>query len=50
VVGVAWFAVASLLCGLAPGVPTLIAARMLQGVGAALLTPGSLALLSASFR
>jgi len=31
VVGVAWFAVASLLCGLAPGVPTLIAARMLQG-------------------
>ncbi len=46
----AWFAVASLLCGLAPGVPTLIAARMLQGVGAALLTPGSLALLSASFR
>ncbi len=50
VVGVAWFAVASLLCGLAPGVPTLIAARMLQGVGAALLTPVSLALLSASFR
>ena len=50
VLGVAWFAVASLLCGLAPGVPTLIAARMLQGVGAALLTPGSLALLSASFR
>jgi len=50
VLGVAWFAVASLLCGLAPGVPTLIAARMLQGVGAALLTPVSLALLSASFR
>ncbi|WP_201931487.1 MFS transporter [Nocardioides donggukensis] len=49
VVGVAWFAVASLLCGLAPTASTLIAARALQGVGAALLTPGSLAIIQASF-
>lgn len=48
-VGVVWFALASLLCGLAPSVPTLVAARALQGVGGALLTPGSLALISASF-
>ncbi|QJY48598.1 MFS transporter [Pseudonocardia broussonetiae] len=48
-VGVVWFALASLLCGLAPDVGTLIAARALQGVGGALLTPGSLALISASF-
>jgi EmrB/QacA subfamily drug resistance transporter len=49
VIGVVWFALASLLCGLAPNVETLIAARALQGVGGALLTPGSLALISASF-
>ncbi len=49
VVGVVWFALASLLCGLAPNATVLIAARALQGVGGALLTPGSLALLSASF-
>jgi EmrB/QacA subfamily drug resistance transporter len=49
-VGVVWFAVASLACGLAPDVETLIVARALQGVGGALLTPGSLALISASFR
>lgn len=48
-IGVAWFAVASLACGLAPNVYVLIAARALQGVGGALLTPGSLALISASF-
>ena len=48
-VGIVWFAVASLLCGLAPGVGVLIAARALQGVGGALLTPGSLAILQASF-
>ncbi|WP_426504182.1 DHA2 family efflux MFS transporter permease subunit [Dactylosporangium sp. McL0621] len=49
-VGVVWFAVASVLCGIAPGGWTLVAARALQGVGAALLTPGSLAILQASFR
>ncbi len=48
--GVAWFAVASAICGLAPDAPILIAARAVQGVGAALLTPGSLAILEASFR
>ena len=48
-IGVCWFAAASLLCGLAPDVGTLIAARALQGVGGALLTPGSLAIISASF-
>lgn len=49
-VGVVWFALASLLCGIAPNAGTLVAARALQGVGAALLTPGSLAILQASFR
>ncbi|MFD9542565.1 MFS transporter [Streptomyces sp. NPDC060022] len=49
VIGVVWFAVASLLCGLAPDAAVLIAARALQGVGGALLTPGSLALIQASF-
>ncbi|MFD7707329.1 MFS transporter [Streptomyces sp. NPDC059786] len=49
VLGVVWFAVASLLCGLAPNAGVLIAARALQGVGGALLTPGSLAIIQASF-
>ncbi|MGH3799090.1 MAG: MFS transporter, partial [Pseudonocardiaceae bacterium] len=49
VIGVVWFAAASLLCGLAPNIETLVAARALQGVGGALLTPGSLAIISASF-
>ncbi|MFJ8033091.1 MULTISPECIES: MFS transporter [unclassified Streptomyces] len=49
VVGVVWFAAASLLCGFAPSPVVLIAARALQGVGGALLTPGSLALIQASF-
>ena len=49
VIGTVWFAIASLLCGLAPNAATLIAARALQGVGGALLTPGSLAILQASF-
>src|SRR5689334_15849909 len=48
-VGVVWFAVASLLCGLAPSIGTLVAARGLQGIGGALLTPGSLAIIAASF-
>jgi EmrB/QacA subfamily drug resistance transporter len=49
VVGTVWFAVASLLCGLAPSVPALVAARALQGVAGALLTPGSLAIIAAAF-
>jgi EmrB/QacA subfamily drug resistance transporter len=49
VVGVSWFAGASLLCGLAPSIETLIAARVTQGVGGALLTPGALAILETSF-
>lgn len=49
-IGVVWFALASLVCGLAPDIGTLIVSRGLQGVGGALLTPGSLALISASFR
>jgi EmrB/QacA subfamily drug resistance transporter len=48
-IGVVWFAVASALCGAAQDVPMLIAARALQGVGGALLTPGSLAIIQASF-
>jgi EmrB/QacA subfamily drug resistance transporter len=47
--GVLVFGVASLLCGLAGSMEQLIAARALQGVGGALLVPGSLALISASF-
>ena len=43
------FTAASVLCGLAPGITLLIAARAVQGVGAALLVPGSLAIISASF-
>ena len=50
VIGTVWFAGASLLCGAAPNIEVLVAARVLQGVGAALLTPGSLAILQASFR
>jgi EmrB/QacA subfamily drug resistance transporter len=49
VIGVVWFAAASALCGLAPNIEVLVAARALQGVGGALLTPGSLALLQSSF-
>lgn len=47
--GVAVFAVASIACGLAPSMDWLIAARGVQGVGAALLVPGSLAIISAFF-
>jgi EmrB/QacA subfamily drug resistance transporter len=48
-IGVAWFALASLLCAVAPTTGFLIAARVLQGIGGALLTPGSLAIIQASF-
>ncbi|MFD9411165.1 MFS transporter [Streptomyces sp. NPDC059989] len=50
VLGVVWFAVGSLLCGIAPNAGILIAARALQGIGGALLTPGSLALIQGSIR
>ncbi len=49
VFGVAMFAGASAWCGLAQNIDMLILARSIQGVGAALLVPGSLALLTASF-
>ena len=47
--GIAVFTVASIGCGLASGLGQLIAARAIEGVGAAFLVPGSLALISASF-
>jgi EmrB/QacA subfamily drug resistance transporter len=49
-VGVIWFALASACCGIAPNATSLIVARALQGVGGALLTPASLAILQGSFR
>jgi EmrB/QacA subfamily drug resistance transporter len=49
ITGVTIFAIASALCGIAQSIQQLIYARALQGVGAALLTPGSLAIISASF-
>jgi EmrB/QacA subfamily drug resistance transporter len=49
VLGTILFAVASAACGFAPSITSLIVWRAVQGVGAALLVPGSLALLSASF-
>src|SRR5216117_3615486 len=48
-IGTALFAVASTWCGLAPNIHQLIAARAAQGLGAALLVPGSLAIISSSF-
>src|SRR5207237_3818595 len=48
-IGVALFALASMWCGLAPNVGQLIVARAVQGIGGALLVPGSLAIISASF-
>ncbi len=50
VLGVIWFTAASVGCTLAPASGVLIGMRALQGVGAALLTPGSLAILEAVFR
>lgn len=49
IIGVGLFALASVWCGLAPQINQLIIARAVQGVGGALLVPGSLAIISASF-
>lgn len=48
-IGVAIFALASIGCALAPSVQALIAGRAVQGIGAALLTPGALAVIGATF-
>src|SRR6185436_10511821 len=48
-IGVSLFAVASVACGMAISIEQLIIARAVQGVGGALLVPGSLAIISASF-
>jgi len=48
-IGIVWFALASAACGFAPEVTFLIIMRIMQGIGAALLTPGSLAIIEASF-
>ncbi|HVD95933.1 MAG TPA: MFS transporter [Candidatus Limnocylindria bacterium] len=48
-IGVALFALASVWCGVTPSIGQLIAARAAQGLGAALLVPGSLAIISSSF-
>jgi len=49
-VGLGWFTVASVLCAAAPGIGWLIAARAVQGIGGALMTPASLAIIEAAFR
>ncbi len=49
VVGIVWFAAASAICAVAPNAGILIAARTLQGIGGALLTPGSLAIIEATY-
>src|SRR5580704_9228521 len=49
-VGLGWFTLASVLCAAAPSIGWLIAARTAQGVGGALMTPASLAIIEATFR
>jgi EmrB/QacA subfamily drug resistance transporter len=49
IIGVAFFGLASLACALSPTLPILLAARFLQGVGAAALMPNSLAILGQTF-
>ncbi|MGH2928952.1 MAG: MFS transporter, partial [Solirubrobacteraceae bacterium] len=50
VIGAVWFTAASLLCAVAPSLAVLVVARTLQGVGGALLTPGSLSIIQGTFR
>jgi len=50
VLGTGLFTVASLLCAVAPNAGLLVAARLVQGIGGALLTPGSLAMVESGFR
>jgi EmrB/QacA subfamily drug resistance transporter len=47
--GLAWFTVGSIACGLAPSSGVLIAARAMQGIGGAMLVPGSLSIIAATF-
>src|SRR6267154_576075 len=49
IVGVALFTIASILCGIAWDEPTLVTARLLQGVGAAIASPTGLALIATTF-
>jgi EmrB/QacA subfamily drug resistance transporter len=49
-VGLAWFTLASVLCAAAPSIGWLIAARAVQGIGGALMTPASLAIIEAAFQ
>jgi EmrB/QacA subfamily drug resistance transporter len=49
-IGLGWFTLASVLCAAAPGIGWLIAARAVQGIGGALMTPASLAIIEAAFR
>jgi len=48
--GLGWFTLASVLCAAAPAIGWLIAARAVQGVGGALMTPASLAIIEAAFQ
>jgi len=48
-IGIVLFTVASLVCGIAPNANLLISARALQGIGGALMVPGSLAIITANF-
>src|SRR6201996_6967051 len=49
IVGVALFTIASILCGIAWNEPTLVTARLLQGVGSAIASPTGLALIATTF-